>query len=113
MNLNSQIQLFWEAFLTETGRDPNTPVYDVFHFDDNKSDSNKLTDLVLRGRKLATASLLWKYESSGKRQPQAGDLSVVTDWVGSPICVIETVEVRVHAFEEVDKDFADAEGEGA
>ena len=67
---------------------------------------------MLRGEKVATASLLWEYGTSGKRRPQTGDLSVVTDWQGSPLCVIETSGVDVRVFEDVDADFAAAEGEG-
>lgn len=44
--------------------------------------------------------------------PQAGDLSVVTDWDGIPLCIIETSEVEVRAFKDVDEEFAAAEGEG-
>jgi len=106
------IQSYWVGYLSEAGRDPRTPLYDVFHFDDNESDANELADLVLRGRKLATASLLWEYETGDKRSPQAGDLSVVKDWDGIPLCVIETSEVEVRAFKDVDEDFAAAEGEG-
>jgi uncharacterized protein YhfF len=73
IDLPPQIQDFWVEYLSEADRDPDTPVFDVFHFGDNRSDANELADLVLRGRKLATASLLWEYETGGKRQPQAGD----------------------------------------
>jgi uncharacterized protein YhfF len=37
---------------------------------------------------------------------------VVTSWDGLPLCVIETTEVQVQAFEDVDEEFAAAEGEG-
>ena len=45
MDLPSQIQSFW----SETARDAHTPVYDIFHFDDNEPepDANELADLVL------------------------------------------------------------------
>ena len=43
MDLPAQIQSFW----SETARDAHTPVYDIFHFDDNESDANELADLVL------------------------------------------------------------------
>ena len=112
MNQASTIKHFWQTFLSESARDPDTAVYDVFHFDDNEAGANKLADLVLQGRKLATASLLWEYESGGKRQPRTGDLSIVTDWEGIPLCVIETLDVEVRAFEDVDQEFAAAEGEG-
>lgn len=112
IDLPPHIQSYWVGYLSESGQDPDTPVYDVFHFDDNKSDANELAERVLRGRKLATASLLWEYETGAKRPPQAGDLSVVTDWDGIPLCIIETSEVEVRAFTDVDEEFAAAEGEG-
>ena len=110
IDLPPHIQSYWVGYLSESGQDPDTPVHDVFHFDDNKSDANELAELVLRGRKLATASLLWEYEMGAKRPPQAGDLSVVTDWDGIPLCIIETSEVEVRAFKDVDEEFAAARG---
>ena len=112
MDFPAHIQVFWAEFLAETDREEDVTLYDVFHFDDNESDANELAELVLRGKKAATASLLWEYETSGKRPPQAGDLSVVTDWQGTPLCVIETSGVKVRAFEDVEDEFAAAEGEG-
>lgn len=103
---------FWADFLWQTGRAESTPPYEVFHFDDNENDANELAALVLSGTKGATASLLWEYGDDGRRAPAQGDLSVVTDWEGSPVCVIETTAVDVEAFEDVDEDFAAAEGEG-
>lgn len=112
MKLPAHIKAFWAEFLAETGREQDVTVYDVFHPDDNEQDANELAELVLRGKKKATASLLWVYEKSGKRPPQVGDLSVMTDWQGSPLCVIETSKVEIRAFEDVDDEFASAEGEG-
>lgn len=112
MEVPEHIEAFWSAFLAETGRTRETPLYDVFHFDDNEETADALAALVLDGRKRATASLVWHYEAHGRRPPRARDLSVVTDWRGAPQCVIETTAVAVHAFDEVDADFAAAEGEG-
>jgi uncharacterized protein YhfF len=112
MDLPAHIKPFWFEYLSETDLDPETPVYDIFHFDDNKSDANDLANLVLQGKKRATASLLCEYETGGQRPPQAGDLSIVTDWNDRPLCIIETTEVEVLAFQDVDEDFAADEGEG-
>ena len=112
MDLPAHIRPFWFEYLSEANLDPETLVYDIFHFADNRSDANELADLVLRGRKRATASLLFEYETGGKRQPQAGDLSIVTDWEGLPRCVIKTTEVEVIAFRDVNEKFAADEGEG-
>jgi len=112
MELPSNVHVFWTEYLSQSGRDETTPLYDVLHFDDNQEGANQLARLVLGGKKRATASLLWEYNLVGRRHPREGDLSVVTDWDGSPLCVIETTQVDVRAFEDVAEDFAAAEGEG-
>jgi uncharacterized protein YhfF len=85
---------------------------EAFHFDDNEQSANALAALVLSGKKRATASLLWGYEQSSKPLPRAGDLSIVTDFAGNPICIIETQQIDILPFEEVSEEFAAAEGEG-
>ncbi|MEM9748130.1 MAG: ASCH domain-containing protein [Actinomycetota bacterium] len=110
--LSPDVAAFWSEFLRATGRPDDTPLLDVFHFDDNERDADLLASLVLAGTKRATASLAFEYEREGTPIPTAGDLSVVTDFAGHPLCVIETTQVDVVAFEDVDDDFAAAEGEG-
>lgn len=112
MDIPERVRPFWSAFLGETGRPDQTPLYDAFYFAEGQAVADELAGLVLRGEKVATAGLLWEYEAEGRRPPRPGDLSVVTTWDGTPRCVIETAEVRVLAFEDVDEAFAAAEGEG-
>ena len=112
MDIPERVQDFWAGFLAKSGRRQDSALYDVFYFDDNEASANELAELVLRGTKVATASLLWEYEGEGKRAPQPGDLSVLTNWQGSPLCVIETTSVGACAFDDVGEDYAAAEGEG-
>jgi len=44
--------------------------------------------------------------------PEAGDLSVVLDGAGAPLCVIRTTSVEVRPFGDVDAAYAWTEGEG-
>jgi uncharacterized protein YhfF len=67
---------------------------------------------VKQGVKTATASALRSYKSEQKSLPQKGDLSIVLDGIGVPVCVIETSEVFVTPFNEVTEQFAYEEGEG-
>ena len=73
--------------------------------------ADKLGKLVRDGIKTATTSALWSYEP-GEPLPQVGELSVVLGGNGSPLCVIEMLEVRTLPFAEVDAAFAFDEGEG-
>jgi uncharacterized protein YhfF len=106
------IQPFWDEFQASVGGDVLERFYEAFHFSDNEPSANELAQLVLAGTKRATAGLAWSFEAEGRSSPRPGDLSVVTNWQGKPLCVIETKAVGIVPFEEVGEEFAAAEGEG-
>ncbi len=102
----------WQAFLASKPEYQATRFYESFFFADSEPVANYLAELVLSGVKRATAALVWGLEAEGKDPPRPGDLSIVTDWSGKAVCVIETVSTEVVPFEEVAAEFAAAEGEG-
>jgi uncharacterized protein YhfF len=108
----ASIQAFWSEFAASLGHDPSARFFEAFHFDDNEPSANELAELVLSGRKRATAALLWAYEAEGTPLPEPGNLSVVTRYTGEPVCVIETQRVEVTPFSTVTAEFAATEGEG-
>ncbi|HRO29818.1 MULTISPECIES: ASCH domain-containing protein [Micrococcaceae] len=71
-----------------------------------------LLELVLAGTKTGTASSLWDHEATGEPVPQPGELSIILDGAGRPRAVLETTEVVIVPFDEVDEDHARSEGEG-
>jgi len=85
---------------------------DVFHFCDNREDANTCVNLVVAGRKRATASSLAELELAGVALPEIGGHAIVTDWEGQAKAVIQTRSVEVRTFIEVTEDFAREEGEG-
>ena len=106
------VEEFWAAFLkAEPAVPPDTP-YQVWYFGNTSEMARELAELVLHGRKTATASLL----ETNKRQPQNAPIengfSVVTDMEDIPMCVIRTTEIIHVPFSDVDTAFAYAEGEG-
>ncbi len=106
------VQAIWQAYCTEIGKDPSADFYEPFHFHDNEQGALELAQLVLAGVKRGTASLVWTYEHDQKRPPWPGCLSVMTDWHGTPLGIIETKKIEVVPFEEVTAEFAAIEGEG-
>ena len=86
--------------------------YEAFQFGDSAALADELGQLVLSGTKRATTGSVWSFEASGKRPPRPGDLSVVLDGQGAPLCIIETARVDVMPFDEVSAEFAAVEGEG-
>ncbi|MDR1704278.1 MAG: ASCH domain-containing protein [Clostridiales bacterium] len=102
---------FWNAFITETGKDPSLKYIEAFHFELTERWANELLALVLEGKKRATASSLTALELEMERLPHPGDYSIVTDWAGNPRCVIETTAVTVIPFNEMTFDICKREGE--
>ncbi len=105
---------FWHAWLATLP--PDAPArnasYVVEPFGDNPALADELVALVLAGIKTATCSALWEWEAEGNTPPTPGLLWVVLDGGGEPRCIVETVEVTHRRYDEVDADFAAAEGEG-
>lgn len=103
---------FWKQFCENNlDIDINCP-YQVWHFGDNCSLADQLYELVLQGKKKATACLVWEAELDPNNAPVLNGYSVITDFDGNPKCIIKTTEVRVVPFNEVDAEFAADEGEG-
>ena len=110
--MTPSVAAFWAEFTRHCGGVDDALFYEAFCFGDSESLAEELSALVLAGQKRATAGALWRFEADGKRLPRPGDLSVVTGWDGTPVCVIRTVRVDVLAFDRVPASFAAAEGEG-
>lgn len=112
--MESALADFWQSFLASLpqGSEFSLKSFDAWSFCDNKEDANELGDLVKAGIKTATCSLIWAYEIEKEELPRVGDLSIITNWEGEPLCIIETIEAQVKAFNEVDDRFAYDEGEG-
>jgi uncharacterized protein YhfF len=112
MQIPSHVAAFWDRFRAHAGAVDPARLYEVFCFGGSEQLADSLAALVLAGTKRATASSVWSLESEGKPAPRPGDLSVVTNWAGTPLCVIETTRVDTVAFAQVSEEFAAVEGEG-
>jgi uncharacterized protein YhfF len=108
----SAVEQFWKAYLkTLPPEFQGKRCFEVFHFGNREEMANRLAALVVKRIKTATSGLLWELEASGKPVVTVGDLSIVTNWDQSPVCVIETIEVKIVPFNRVDAQFVYDEGE--
>jgi uncharacterized protein YhfF len=85
---------------------------EAWGFGDSPEMADELGQLVLSGTKTATCSLLWEYKLEDEPVPQVGELSIVLDGRGEPLCLIETTEIRTRSYNMVEVQFAYDEGEG-
>ncbi len=110
--LSPAVAAFWDKFLRARPEVDPRRLYEAFRFGNTQAMADQLAQLVVERRKTATSSLLWSYEAQGKRPVQPGDLCIPLNWAGQPMCVIETLEVRIVPFSEIDARFAWDYGEG-
>ena len=112
--MNQAIQAFWQAYLDSLPLNVNKPeiLPQYWHFTDNEASANALAELTRKGIKQATAGALWSYQAEGEAIPQSGDLSIIINWQQEPVCLIETLQVEIKPFDQVDAQFAYDEGEG-
>jgi uncharacterized protein YhfF len=84
----------------------------TFSFGDSPEMADELLALVLAGTKTATCGALRDFPDGSPARPVVGRRDVVLDGKGRRAAVIETVEVTIKRFNEVDEAFAHDEGEG-
>ena len=111
MKAPSKVKEFWRIFCAASGTNSETP-YQVWYFGNSPEMARELAELVIAGKKCATASLAEFNKLHPEIAPFDNGHSVVTDFEGTPLCVIQTTEIRHIPFDEVDAQFAFDEGEG-
>lgn len=75
-------------------------------------EEDRLAALILAGKKRATSSAYYWYESGDEPMPKPGQLHVVVDSGGEAVCIIRTTKVYVTEFCRVTARHAALEGEG-
>ena len=109
-----KVETYWQKYLKTPpeGSPARDEGYEAWAFGDGPAMADGLGELVASGRKTATCSALWEVEAGEEAMPRVGERSVILDGSDEPLCVIETTEVEVRRFDEVDEGFAREEGEG-
>jgi uncharacterized protein YhfF len=113
--MNSEtVETYWQEFLSTLPVD--SPYRNKNYIAEGWGDSPEMADelgaLIAAGTKTATCSALWEWQAEGESPQETGTVTIVMDGRGEPLCIVETVEVTVRKYNEVDADFAREEGEG-
>ena len=109
MSLNN-VDRYWKQFQESLppGAEPPQAYYESFSFggEEYPEHATEIAALALNGTKTSTGELKWVYDADDKPLMNPGDLSIVTLGGDQPACIIETTEVRIVPFDEVDEQFA-------
>lgn len=109
---NVRIEQYWQKYLDTLPKSERDSAYVAEHFGDSPELADELVALIVAGTKTATCSCLWEWEAENEALPTAGLKTIVLNGAGEPLCIIETTEVTVRNYADVDEEFAAAEGEG-
>jgi uncharacterized protein YhfF len=110
--VSQKVADYWREFCRLNSEVNPEIDFQVWYFGLGCEDAEELSNLVLAGKKTGTASLPSEYAENPEEAPVLDGYSVVTDFDGNPKCIVQTTEIRVVPFNEVDADFAFDEGEG-
>lgn len=73
---------------------------------------DKLAQLTLQGTKTATVSSYPVYKAENEPVPAVGDYSIILDSQNQAVCIIQTTQIDIVPFYQVDEEQAYLEGEG-
>ncbi len=112
--MNERILTYWQEFQASLLPDS---VYLGREFvaegwGDDPTMAEELGALIASGVKTATCSSVWEWGADGQTWPSPGFLTIVLDGRDEPLCIVETVEITVKPYNEVDASMAYDEGEG-
>lgn len=107
----SEADLFWEKFLKETGRDPDTGCAGDLTFESKGFTNDAQIANILTGHRTGIFSSFASYSVDGEPLPVSGELYLVFDRGNNPRAVIQIDSVNILSFNEVTWGMACQEGE--
>lgn len=108
---HESVYKMWDDFM-ELHPGLKEKTFTAWYFCNTEDCANKLAELVLKGIKRGTTSLMYWYDTGKENIPSKGGFSVVTDWNGNAKCIIRTKKVTILPFKDFSQELAAIEGEG-
>ena len=111
--LSTQEKQFWQKFTAtlpaqEQPENPNITA----SIAGNDEIADQLLGLYLAGKKTAGSGLVRDYQSCGDELPKVGQYWIILNENKEPKCIVKTIRVVQHRFDQVPEEVAIAEGEG-
>lgn len=104
--MNSATKEYWDQYW---GSEEKPDSVSAWMFGDTP---DELAQKVVSGKKTATCSAYVLYEKENEPLPEINEYSIVLNSSEEPVAIIKTTEVSLIPFNEVNEEFALAEGEG-
>jgi uncharacterized protein YhfF len=97
------VENYWAQFLASLPHDSpyRSKAYVAEGWGDGPAMADELGALIVQGVKTATCSALWEWEAEGNPIPQKGLITIALDGRGEPLCIVESVEVTIRNYNEV------------
>jgi uncharacterized protein YhfF len=113
MTTTEKIDKIWNDYLlTLPENERHQTYFEAASWGNSAELADQISSLIVSGVKTTTSSLLWSQQQENWTVEKPGDKSIVLDSQGNPVCIIETTEVFVQAFNKVSADFVYHYGEG-
>jgi uncharacterized protein YhfF len=112
-DISTAIEAYWEKYLsTLPENERNQQYFEATSWGNSDELADSIARLIVSGEKTTTSSLLWSQEKQQWPIEKPGDKSIVLDSKKTPVCIVETVQVFIKPFDEVDAEFVYNYGEG-
>ncbi len=103
---------FWSSYIETLIEKPEgRPVIEA-GIAGNDEIADELLALHLSGKKRAGSGLVKDYKLSGEELPKVGNYWIILNSAREAKCIVKTMEVEFHRFDQVPERIAIAEGEG-
>ena len=111
---NLTIKRYWQLYRKSLSKEDENALaeYQAWSLGNTPEMADQLGGLARDGVKTATSSLVWWYEQDEEPFPEVGAQNIILDSLRQPLCIVQTTELRVCAFDEVGEEHAYLEGEG-
>ena len=105
-SIDKSVYDMWHNYTASHPEFSKDELPDSWYFHNNKKDANRLTELVVNGKKKAGSGLYAWYEDASADLPKIGTKHIITNFDGKAKAIIEIKNVDTIPFNQISKDYA-------
>lgn len=105
--IDKTVYEMWNNFTESNPEYKNTEMPESWYFHNNKEDANRLTQLVVNGKKRAGSGLYAWYKDADADLPKIGAKHIITDFDGKAQAIIEIKKVDTIPFNKISRLYAE------